>query len=128
MAQIVDIRHVAMSAQIVIEALRALPPYPHYPVCFTAVADDVAMLDTSSRVVKDQQVVSVLVADAIVAPGTVVPLHYDRLVGRLVGVVGVGGRRAGWFADLHYGAGVALAAILVVPFPVGPSDHSKAYF
>lgn len=135
MAHIVSIRHIALSAQIVIPALGALPSYTLDTVRLAMITKNVRMLDSCRGVIEDQQVVGILIANAIVASGAMVPLYNDSPVRSLVGVISVGGSGSGssgvpgttgWLADLDNGARVTLAPILVGPLPVPASDDPQA--
>ena len=124
------IGHVALRAEIVVEALRTLPPDANYPVPLATVTDNVGVLDASGRIIEHQQIVSTLVTDPIITPSAVVPLNDDRLVRRPIGWIRTGGRapRGRWLPDLHYRSGVTLAAILIVPFPILTADDSQTNF
>lgn len=122
------ISHVTLRAEIIIETLRTLPSDANYPMPLATVADDIGMLDASSRIIEYQEIVSTLVADPIVAPSAMIPLNDDRLVWRSVGRIWTGSRVScgGRPTDLHYRPSMTLTAILVVPFPVLAADDSQA--
>lgn len=138
MSQVMHIGHVALSTKVVIFALRALPSDTDYTVRFTAITDDIRVFDARGSVIENHQVVSVLVANAIIAPRAVVPLHDDSLVGSLISmIVGRGSTRAssgcccccsciGWLTNLYDCASMTLATVLFRPFPVKAADDSKA--
>lgn len=75
------------------------------------------MLTDLSIIIK-QQVVGPLVAGAVVGPCAAVPLHHH-------GLVWCGG--AALSPNLYHGAHVALAVILVSPFPVQAAHHAHAH-
>lgn len=140
--QVVLVVHVALCAQVVVEADDTLPAHAAQAVLLAAVADDVgvphawgrgragsgrgrcspaprpARPHTDLGVVVEQQVVPALVARAVVGARAVVPLHDDCAVGR---------RRAAVAAELHHGAHAALATVLRAPLPVHAAHHAHAH-
>lgn len=75
------------------------------------------MLTNLSVIIK-QKVIGTLVASAVVSSCAAVPLHHHCLVWC---------GSAALPPDLHHGAHVALAIILVSPFPVQATHHAHAH-
>ncbi len=75
------------------------------------------MLTDLSVIIK-QQVIGTLVASAVIGSRAAVPLHHHSLVWR---------GSAALPPDLHHSANVALAVILVSPFPVQTTHHAHAH-
>lgn len=73
---------------------------------------------TNLGIIIKQQVVGALVAGTVVGSCAAVPLHHHSLIWC---------RCAALPPDLHHGAHVAFAVILVTPFPVQAADHAHAH-
>lgn len=73
---------------------------------------------TNLGVVVKQQVISALVAGAVVGASATVPLHHHRLVGC------AGAALTPYF---HHCAHVAFTVVLVAPLPVNAAHHAHAH-
>ena len=73
---------------------------------------------TNWCIVHHAEIIRALVPDTIVRLGARVPLDNDSLVGR---------RGASGFTYFDHGAYMAFARVLVLPLPVGPSDHPQTH-
>lgn len=81
--QVVDVVPVARGTQIVVRAVRTVEPYSGDARLRAAVADYVRMFDPDLGVIHHDQIVLLLVANAVVGPMARVPVHDDGLLRRV---------------------------------------------
>lgn len=80
MSEIVLVGHVAVSAQVKVEAFRALPAHALYATLLAVVANHIRMTNADGCVVEYAQVEFALIANSIVGTRARVPLNNHRFL------------------------------------------------